>query len=488
MRLEGVEALDRAVLGGIRGDKPLVNGVEELILRLMAGLRDGQVSLDLDADEQALLATEFRVCSDANPLMPTRHPLVLSDGRLYLGRYYEDLRNLAVALHGRAATGRAEQPTEGAQSGAGLSPGQAQALAVASVSAITFVTGGPGTGKTRLIQTLVEAMPPGAKALLLAPTGKAATGLPGSERATVATVHRALGLRPGGRRGPRYHAGKPLEADLVVVDEVSMVGLTLLRQLVEAVAPESRLVLVGDKDQLQSVSAGSVLGPLLKKGASEPSASGVLGQVVPLRQTFRFKGALAQLAEATVEGDEDRFFQLLEAGEDGIDWQPIETARALRATVAQSQGQLLFAHRRGPFGSEAANRHLAGKSDGMARPIIIRRNHGELGLFNGDIGSLSGAVARFGDRTLSRGVLPPFESAYALTIHQAQGSEFESVTVVLPPDESLLLSRELLYTAITRSRAGLTLLASEASLRSCLRRPSTAAPGLLELLHRLNDR
>lgn len=486
MRSGGDHGFDRLLLAGIEGGHPLPEELAASVRNLASALRDGEVSLPFAAQDGERFEGEGRVAWNPPVNQAVEQPLVIHSGRLYLGRYFDDMRRLALAIASRRATepDAAWQSPEGILDG--LSPGQAEALSLARRHAITFVTGGPGTGKTHVIQGLVQSMAPGHRALLLAPTGKAAGRLPVSEHVQVRTIHKALGLYPGGRRGPKFHPDHPFDAELVVVDEVSMVGLTLLRQVVEAAAPKARLVLVGDKDQLQSVAAGSVLGPLLHPPTRGPLAAQDLVPVARLRTSFRFGGALAALAAATAAGDEATFFKLLEAGEVGLEWIDYADQRALRSSLRSGEGQVLCAHRHGPIGSEQLNGFLAAQAQGADRPIIIRRNDEELGIFNGDVGYVSGEDARFDQRRLPLSVLPFYESAYALTIHQSQGSEFESVRVVLPADDSPLLSRELLYTAMTRAREGLTLYASRQSLRACLRRPSSSAPGLLDLLRQLD--
>ncbi|MBM65669.1 MAG: hypothetical protein CMH55_05470 [Myxococcales bacterium] len=486
MRPRGDHGFDRLLLAGIEGGHPLPGELAGSVRSLAGALRDGEVSIPLPSLEGVPLAEDPRLAWNPPITQGIERPLVVHSGRLYLGRYFEDMRRLALAIKRRRATEPEAQwqPPDGVFDG--LSPGQAEALNLACRHAITFVTGGPGTGKTHVIQSLVDSMAPGHQALLLAPTGKAAGRLPVSERVQVRTIHKALGLYPGGRHGPKFHPDRPFDAELVVVDEVSMVGLTLLRQLVEAVGPKARLVLVGDKDQLQSVAAGSVLGPLLQRAASTSADAPKVVPVARLQTSFRFGGALAALAAAAADGDEAAFFSLLESGEPGVKWVDYADPSALRSSLRLGQGQVLCAHRHGPIGSEQLNGLIAAQADHGDRPIIIRRNDEELGLFNGDIGVLSGEEASFSGRTLPRSVLPFYESAFALTIHQSQGSEFDFIRVVLPSVDSPLLSRELLYTAMTRAREGLTLYGSRESLKTCLHRPSSSAPGLLDLLDELD--
>ena len=478
---------DQALLGGLEARAPLGPELARMVLRLSAALREGEVSIEVPSVGEMQGAQDARLRWDPDLSEPVFSPLVVFGGRLYFGRYFEDLRRLAHAIEQRRNTLPEPAWHPARETLEGLSPGQAQAIELAGRHAITFVTGGPGTGKTHLIQSLVASMAPHDHGLLLAPTGKAAGRLPLSDRVEVKTIHRALGLRPGSLRPPVHHEEAPFKAQLVVVDEVSMVGLSLLRQVVEAVAPGARLVLVGDKDQLQSVAAGSVLGPVLQESLEAQTPTDCLAPVARLRASFRFGGPLAGLASAAIEGDETTFFDRLNAGGTGIHWHEYQDVRDLRSRLRGSSSQILCAHRRGPFGSEQINAFLVRQRQGQSRPIILRRTDPNLGLFNGDIGLLAGDHAHFKERRVPRALLPVFESAEALTIHQSQGSEFDAVGVVLPPADSPLLSRELLYTGVTRARDDLTIFAPKESLKPCLRRAHSSAPGLADLLRQIRQ-
>jgi exodeoxyribonuclease V alpha subunit len=357
----------------------------------------------------------------------------------------------------------------------------------------------------------------------------------------VRTLHRLLGYQPQRDRF-RHGPERPLSVDAVIVDEASMVDLLLMEALVAALPANARLVLVGDADQLASIDAGYVLGDVLAaaKGAAispgfaqwcrqlrgvlpqaEPSATPWRDAVIQLGTSYRFREQprLEELTEAVRRGESERLRGLLEAGSasDGL-WQmdPGETLRPLIDRIApaleimteagdpkslleqQGRFRLLCALRRGRWGVETLNRDLDGwaRRRGSARPaqtfrghpILITHNDPELDLWNGDLGVLSPS---FDDRSarawfemagtirdfdLRR--LPPFESAWALTVHKAQGSEFEDVVLLLPPRGSRLLSRELLYTAVSRARRSIGIVASWDVLREALQRSSARPSGL----------
>ncbi len=507
-------------------------------------------------------------------------PLVLTERRLYLRRHFVGEREVARLLRARAE--RWVEPLDPEalrraltkifqESGPSRSRRAAQ---VAALSHLTLVTGGPGTGKTHTAGSIVALLTEVAaqraerhRTLLLAPTGKAAARLAEnlgarlsalglSEQArpllptTALTLHAALGLGPAGAR-PKHHAKAPLRAELVVVDEASMVDLSLMRALLEAVAPEARLVLLGDPNQLTSVEAGAVLADLchepprgdasaelaqrLTEVFGEPAAGSVAR--IPALERARVhltvvhrQGAesnIPALAEAVRQGDAEQTLRLLRSGDAAdLHWvehqEPAQWTRAvakellthyghyLSASGAQEALQryanfrVLTAHRRGPTGVSELNElavevlRKAGRLEGSrelyrGKPLLITVNEHAQELRNGDTAlvwppsegaALSAALLRpSGEvRWLPVARLPAYEVCFAMTIHKSQGSEYANVAVVLPPQDSPLLTRELLYTAITRAKGRVTLYGSEGSLRAALSRRVERATGLGGLL------
>jgi exodeoxyribonuclease V alpha subunit len=416
------------------------------------------------------------------------------------------------------------------------------------------LAGGPGTGKTttvaRLLTLLHEQPGPSPRVALAAPTGKAAARLQEAVAAELpaelrsrtpdaATLHRMLGWRPGGRF--RYGRSQRLPFDVVVVDETSMVSLTLMARLLEAVRPQARIVLVGDPDQLASVEAGAVLGDLARApGRPEPSldaaleavgvpgglvGGSVINGVVTLRHVWRFGGAIAEFARAVQAGDADTAVALLRGGHPdlafvddggdpgtgGVRADVVAAGReltkaALRGDVstalaALERHRVLCAHRRGPFGvtrwSAEIERWLrsdlgAALPDTSAgpwypgRPVLVTANDYDVGLFNGDTGvavalpeGLRVAFSRGGEPTLHPPArLSEVATVHAMTVHRGQGSQFRRVTVVLPPAESPLLTRELLYTAVTRAAEFVRVVGTEEAVRAAVARPVSRASGL----------
>jgi exodeoxyribonuclease V alpha subunit len=334
------------------------------------------------------------------------------------------------------------------------------------------------------------------------------------------TLHRLLGRRPDNDTRFRHHRGNRLPHDVIVVDETSMVSLTMMTRLVEAVRPDARLILVGDPDQLASVEAGAVLADLVAgfDGAAD-------SPVVTLRTSHRFGDAIGALATAIRAGDSDRVLALLRAGEGGLslveDADPgpvlrqalVPTALEVRRLAAAGDGaravaaldrhRLLCAHREGPFGVRHWNRqaeHWLSEATGdplyspmyLGRPLLVTSNDYGLGLYNGD----TGVVVAHGDGVRavigsSRGLLGfapgrirDVETMHAMTVHKSQGSQADEVSMLLPEDDSRLLSRELFYTAVTRARQAVRVIGSEAAVRAAVERRVQRASGLRQRLAR----
>jgi exodeoxyribonuclease V alpha subunit len=455
---------------------------------------------------------------------------------------------------------------------------QKLAAMVAVVKPFCVISGGPGTGKTHTIAKILallleQASAASLRIFLAAPTGKAAARLGESLQsareslacaptvktampAAAATLHRLLKPVPGSPYF-RHNSENPLPADVVVVDEASMVDLALMSKLVQALPDSCRLILVGDRDQLASVEAGAALGDICGRGvAAEYSerliraAEQVAGEkpqlgrrlpqielpirdsVIQLVHSYRFSetGRIGSLSRAINRGDAGAVLSILQEHSDqSIAWyadeSPARFEQIVRSFVMDGYGpvaaaghpvqglekmngfRLLCAVRKGPRGVAAINRiaerflraaQLIAPVDGpwyAGRPILITENDYSLGLFNGDIGLA--AV----DPNLPEGPLqvwfpgtegavrqvPSFrigahETVFAMTVHKSQGSEFEHVFLVLPETDAPVLTRELLYTAITRARRSVTIWAAEKILRAAVARKIDRSSGLRDAL------
>ncbi|MHA6795461.1 exodeoxyribonuclease V subunit alpha [Pseudonocardia bannensis] len=582
-------------LGGERDDTVLL-----AVALVVRGIRHGSVCVDLAAVSRTVLGEgdelldvsalpwpepgAWRAACERSPLVavgavdaPAGRPLRMADGLLYLDRYWRQEEQVRIELRARA---RAEPPAVdldrlraglarlfGEPAGQQGPDRQRLAAAVSALRRVTVLAGGPGTGKTttvaRLLALLHDQPGPPPRIALAAPTGKAAArlaeavrehtaDLPAPDRArlgtlSASTLHRLLGRKPGSSSRFLHDRLNRLPYDVIVVDETSMVSLTLMARLLEAVRPDARLVLVGDPDQLASVEAGAVLGDLARApGTPEPALDSTLREiralgpgeapivrgVVTLDRTWRFGGTIAALARAVQSGDADAALGYLRGGADDLVFvEPadataldsrdpagleelradvVAAARALSeaarageieaALRALDEHRLLCGHRRGPYGvsrwSAEIERWLAdaglgpGETDDAewypGRALLVTANDYDLALYNGDTGvvirdgtGVRAAFARGGTPELiPTGRLAGVQSVHAMTVHRSQGSQFTRVTVVLPPAESPLLTRELLYTAVTRARSAVRVIGTEQAVRIAVGRPVSRASGL----------
>jgi exodeoxyribonuclease V alpha subunit len=538
---QGFSFLDR-YFSGFLADRSGLSGAakdrfRELVGRVSQALMAGHSCLPLTEGEARFLG--------ANPLVsdggPT--PLVLHDRRLYLHRYYQYEIRLAERIRAMAATTVA--PDQGGASADSYfdaaEPGtdwQKEAAKVALHQALTIICGGPGTGKTttvvKILALLLQAAeghrPPAVA--LAAPTGKAAMrlseavgksltrlSLPEDVRKSLptsaSTLHRLLGVRQGSPQF-RYNRDNPMGWDVVVVDEASMVDLAMMSKLVDAIKPGARLILLGDKDQLASVESGAVLGDFIR---SLPK------NTVELQKTYRFDAGIKRLAEAINGADCATAWALLEdprttnitlLEEELIGF--ITKRYTLFMTTVNRPGvvdlrevfaqfnsfRVLCAVHYGSHGVDSINRRVelallrrgyACRSENWypGRPVLITRNDYGLDLYNGDIGICladpeNGELKVWferpdgGLRSLVPSRLPRCETVFAMTIHKSQGSEFDQVVVILPDEDNRILSRELVYTAVTRAKKAVWVVAEKEMLRLALSRNIERASGLADLL------
>ena len=512
---------------------------------------------DLDAWLEALAASPVV----AGPGAEERRPLVLDGhGRLYLERFWAAERETATGLL-ELATAAVPDPV-GLESAldrffpeTDFPDDRPRAAARAALRhRLCVVSGGPGTGKTTTVAAVVAllvelGLADPARIALAAPTGKAAARLqeavrrelqeehagrsallaevPGMEgfAAEASTVHRLL-ARAG---------GEPLPVDALILDEASMVDLTLMARVLAALPDGARLVLLGDASQLASVQPGAVFADLCRAGRGEGSLAPC---VIELVHNWRFReaGGVGRVAAATVAGDPGAVLAALrevsgDAGDtaelrplaDPAAFERLATALAdewfapavedARRGAGPDAGngpalpfQVLCAHRVGPFGAERFNalverrlrtRGLVPARDAFypGRPILVTRNDARTGLSNGDTGVVvHGAAGHLrvwfpelrdadgGPRLVSPARLPPHESFFALTVHRAQGSEYEEVAAVLGPAESRVATRELLYTAVTRPRRRVVVHGSEESVAAAVERVTERSSGLHDAL------
>jgi len=494
---------------------------------------------------------------------PWRHALERSEvvaqgavrldvGLLYLDRYHRLEVQVADDLLARIAQ-PAPEVDEAALAAAverirsdRLSPEQQGGAIRAVRQWTTVLTGGPGTGKTTTVARTLALLVDQARArgerlsvALTAPTGKAAARLQEAVAAEVElledvdrerladleamTLHRLLGWRADNSTRFRHDRANRLKYDVVVVDECSMVDLTLMARLLEAVRPQARLVLVGDPDQLTSVGAGAVLSDIVA-GFEARFGPRPDSPVAALSRNFRSTAHILTLAEALRAGDADAVLSALRTGTPEVEFvasddaagvlreEAVAAALAVRtaaeagdpvaALAALDRHRLLCGHREGPHGVAYWNRLVEqwiGEETGheiwsewyAGRPVLVTRNDYALGVYNGE----TGATVRRPDGSLrvwiagsggllefAPGRLEAVETMHAMTIHKAQGSQADEVTVLLPPAGSRLLTRELFYTAVTRAKVRLRVVGSEESVRAAV---ATVAQRATGLRHRL---
>jgi exodeoxyribonuclease V alpha subunit len=452
------------------------------------------------------------------------HPLVLSGARLYLRRYAL-LEQLVAARLSAAGTLTSPVGAEAALSALGgrADDDQRAAVARALTAPVSVVAGGPGTGKTTavgLLLAVAAAVEPPLTVRLAAPTGKAAARLDEAVRAApvvddpprARTLHALLGAGPDGVVRSRA----PLDADVVVVDEASMVSLPLLAETLRRTRHDARVVLVGDPDQLASIEVGAVLADVVE-AARDPAGGGVVVSRLSTAHRFADGEGVGALAAAVRAGDVAVVDEVAAAHPTVRRLTPADRARvvttvidhaaelvgaARRGDAARALGLaaslgVLCAHRRGDgstaWWGRAVEQGLRDRGvvrprdvDYVGRPLLVTRNDRLTGLMNGMTGVVvagdDGPAAAFDVGLFPLAAVAWAETAWALTIHKSQGSEFEEVVVSLPDPSSPLLTRELVYTAVTRARRGVTLVAPEGTLEAALAQRVARASGLVARL------
>lgn len=471
-------------------------------------------------------------------------PLVLDGTRLYLRRYFDYEVAVADAWQ-ESGVAMALTPSLESELERFFPRGEKEdrmrdqraAAAYALMHRRVLISGGPGTGKTTTLASILALLlgrQADLKILLAAPTGKAAARMQDAIRGAKArlplsddikaampeaaqTLHRLLGARPeGGGMVWRHGPDNPLDCDVLVVDEASMIDLALMARLLSALPAQACLILLGDRDQLASVEAGAVFADLCSLGAAVLSVS------------FRFgtDGGIGRLAALVRAGDADGMLRLLREYSTEVRWLP-ESDRAAAVDHAATEYQhfiedvgrlpvpqiferfaafrMLTPMRKGPLGVASLNTEIEKRLVArnaipprsrwyVGRPVMIATNDYGLRLFNGDIGicvhdPVSGelrvafpAEEGGGMRLLAPARLPAHETAWAMTVHKSQGSEFDCVSLVLADEVNELVTRELLYTAITRARKSVLIHASAEALRACCMRRIARHTGLVARL------
>ena len=514
---------------------------ENIVMSLSFEQSQGHSCIQIDDEAKTLIIASGLALIDTNSHdTTTTLPLAIEQDRLYLHRYWLYESRLAQQLSKITQLKVSNKPKTTADFSTLLDKyfgnsetidWQLAAATMAINQAFCMITGGPGTGKTttvvKILALLQELSDQPLLIALAAPTGKAAMRLQesiGFNKAalpciaaiksaipeSVTTLHRLLGAKPPSPYF-RHNAKQPLVYDLVVVDEASMVDLALMSKLVDALKPGARLILLGDKDQLASVESGAVLADL---------TTALPQQTLELQKSHRFDEDIKNLATAINQQQDLEAWRLLQTGNKNIalletdlidyiskqqiDYLRLITARAEFSDIykAFNRFQALCATRLGKNSVSDINHavelslsnkkliHLSGLWY-CGRPIMITQNNAALQLYNGDIGiclrdkeqedqlrvffqRADGSIKKYLPARI-----PHCETVFAMTIHKSQGSEFEEVLIILPETISPVLTKELLYTAITRAKKTIKLVANEAVFFSTVRQRVQRVTGLI---------
>ncbi len=521
--------------------------INTIVKELSASLAKGHSCIAVSAAGQQVLIDSGLVSQEQNA------PLVLEQSRLYLQRYWHYETRLAQQLRYKVNNRPLAIDNIGdidtfldkyfpnQEVADNEVDWQREAAKKVAQQSFSIITGGPGTGKTTtvlkilaLLQEIQLTAGPNSKPLMIAlaaPTGKAAmrlqeslgegkTALTCSDEIkesitdSVSTIHRLLGSKPSSPYF-KHHAENPLVHDLVVIDEASMVDLALMSKLVDALKPDARLILLGDKDQLASVESGAILGDL---------SQGLVGHTSELKKSWRFKGEIKKLALAINQQDQELAWKLLTSeqhpstslatnallphilknmqsyfysinhiADKNTSQSTYENSTLENIFKAYKHFQILCSNRKGKLGVEGINSlierslHQQGVNTLQpwysGKPVIITRNDPGTELFNGDIGICLYDVNKQADnekgtdktdlyvyfqladgriKKILPARLPQHETAYALTIHKSQGSEFNHILMILPENPNPVLGKELIYTAVTRAKETVQVFSSQA--------------------------
>ncbi|MFT4203621.1 MAG: exodeoxyribonuclease V subunit alpha [Chitinophagaceae bacterium] len=557
------------------------SALEPYLYKLSQKMEEGSTCLDLEEvdDDRLALACSVLVSQGANV---QERPFVLDKERLYMQRYFryeigliEKIKAMVVAGNQRATERAAQLATLQPQlnqlfpSDTTETDWQKIAACFALLNDFTIITGGPGTGKTTTVSKILELLllqNPDITIALAAPTGKAAARMTESLRNAAgslsaatqekfaelkpSTIHRLLGTV---KDSLYFKHGKdnPLVYDVIIVDECSMIDIALFSTLLDAIGEQTRLILLGDKDQLSSVEVGSLFGDLCKTVAplnhfskdrldllkpvlakenipTNDALHFLQNNIVVLQISRRFdkEKGIGKLADAVIYNRQDALEALLHKEEEQIAfdfsysesvWKDfakgyadyIETDSIKESLLRLDHQRMLCAVREGEHGTVRMNQKIEdyllsqGKIDGKGntfyhnRPIMVLENNYELGLYNGDIGLLrkgnDGVVKAWfldsdnkdtGLKSVLPGLISKMETVFAMTIHKSQGSEFDRVMVVLPDSHrsEQLLTREILYTAVTRAKRWVLVAASQATIRETAERQVRRSSGVGERL------
>lgn len=543
---------------------------------LLAALEEGHVCLTLDhlAQKMEMMSHELEAILFQSALVGKAgdfRPLIIDQSRLYLARFWFEEAQVAQYLRQKM---QAISTVEIVQAKATLDKlfphsvhepdWQKLAVALAMIQPLTIISGGPGTGKTTTLIKILVAILAQEKTKdlqsqplikLAAPTGKAAARMQNAIREAksrlpvdfaallphipdeASTLHRLLRINPLSRN----QNTSPLSLDILVIDEASMIDLSMMHDILRCLPIDARLILLGDQDQLASVEPGAVFASIsvnqgytslmttqldqltgIKLPLAEPVAY-LSDAVVHLQHSYRFsaQSGIGALALAAKNGDIDQAEIVLKGKYSDINWNTdktlayqmmregyrpyIEAVRDLTIPMTTvfaiwDQFRILTPLREGPEGSIALNQKLSRAYEEVGhtgewytgQAIMITENHPSQGLYNGDIGLtrvIEGKVYVYfldeekGVRSFTPARLPTFESAFVMTVHKSQGSEFDHVYCYLPDVVAPMMSKALFYTAVTRAKKQVTICGKMEVIETMLAQSEMRESGLAERLH-----
>ena len=479
-----------------------------LCIRCEAGLLSPpleELDLELSQEEAADLTSRI---SESTKIIP--EGILVQDGSRF---YFKKQWNLETRFLKRLKELSTEQPNPPISTSKfeeelsslenELLPEQKSAIVASANKPITLITGGPGTGKTytaaRLLRVLNAALDQNATIVLAAPTGKAAANLQRSLSSAFAGRNE-IELPKASTLHSLLKNDQPLSADILIIDECSMIDVEMMVRLLEAVKPGARLIMLGDPQQLPPVEEGGLFADLVK---SYP--------VNHLKTCRRAElKSILELAAFVNAGDADQAIAFVKSqGWLKVLKDPKELLRANERHFKNSTNdpaallefyshfRILTPMRRGPWGSDSLNGLFKQVLMDVSAPVMISKNDHDLALFNGEVGVLLVTNRQYegffqeGDagyfpsgetvRRIPAVLLPRFEYAYVMSVHKSQGSEFAEVQVVLP-EGAEKFGREVLYTAITRASKGVTIWSTEETLRKTILKQSIRHSGILDRL------
>ena len=538
-------------------------------------LAEGHICLKMDEVKDEDFDELYTVSSNIqkDPMVSdgsTVQPIILHNGYLYLQRYFayetvivekiiellkrsEELfdQRLSVLEKNRDLIESIFPKNQ--QSAADW---QMIASVIAFLQQFSIITGGPGTGKTTSVSKLLQllfSIQPEMKVALAAPTGKAATRMAESlktnqelqkyfEDLVPSTIHRLLGSIPNSIYF-KYNHSNPLPYDLIIIDECSMIDVALFAKLLDAIGPETRLILLGDKNQLASVEAGSLFGDLcsippkldlfsskvrhavqsITNSKIETETIEIVNplsdHIVELKKSFRFSDeeGIGKLSRIVIEQNKNAFDKFITEKQIAVtldfDYDEsifesfvlkfsdyINEKNIAKALKKLSIARVLCALREGKFGLYETNKRIEKilEKNGLIRrnhfyyenrPIMITKNNYFLGLFNGDTGIIrkdeNGEIKAWFDiqgkiQSFAPSLISWEETAFCITIHKSQGSEFNDVLVLLPDWELPLLTKELIYTAITRAREHVWIQSNKSVFQTAMQQTVNRGSGIKE--------